>query len=419
MFENYLDGTAWKADLLTKKDVAVPGVRSNNANVALALMGDPHLAGVVAHDDFALALTRSAHAPWNRTFGRWSDADNVALSDYLQREGLDVNPDIVSYGVLTAAMRNRIHPVQDYLRGLEWDGEERLSSWLTTYLGVESTPYSKAVGTRFLIAAVARVMNPGCKADTMLVLEGRQGIGKSSAVKTLFGEHWFADSLPQLSSKEAAMQIQGKWVVEVAELEAFRRSEITDIKAFLSRSSDRFRAPYARFPQDSPRQCVFVGTTNSDDYLKDASGNRRFWPVRCDNIDLPRLATDREQIWAEALELFVWGMPWHLTPDEEVYARAEQSARLAEDVWAPQIDAYVWSRQRVTTEEILEYALGVPIGRRDQLARMRVNAHLTRWGWEHRKSGGQRPFLRPDPIPAEKLSFADGTQAIPKAAYFE
>jgi len=325
---------------------------------------------------------------------------------------LDVAPEVAHSGVQAAAIQNRVHPVRAFLQGLVWDGVPRIDDWLSTYLGAEPSRYVRAVGAKFLIGAIARIMQPGCKMDSMLVLEGEQGVGKSSAVRLLFGDDWFADALPDISGKEAALQIQAKWVIEMSELDAFRRKEITEIKAFLSRTSDRYRPPYGRYAIDKPRQCVFVGTTNCDDYLKDSTGNRRFWPVWCTKADLSRLEVDREQIWSEALTRYSEGGQWHLTPEEEALAQIEQAGRMAEDPWASLIDAYVWTKDKVTTEEVLEKGIDLAVDRRDQLARRRVNAHLMRWGWVHKKSGGQRPLVRPTVIPDEKVQYAPKRSSI-------
>jgi predicted P-loop ATPase len=176
-----------------------------------------------------------------------------------------------------------------YLTHLTWDEIPRIDQWLSTCLGADGNPeYLKAIGPRFLISAVARALRPGCKADQVLVLEGAQGIGKSTAVRVL-SEPWTTDSLPDLTSKEAAIQIQGVWIVELAELTSMSRSDVEHIKAFMSRNEDRYRPHWGRSSETRPRRCVFIATTNLQGYLRDETGNRRFWPVRCRSIDLERL----------------------------------------------------------------------------------------------------------------------------------
>ena len=175
-----------------------------------------------------------------------------------------------------------------YLQGLLWDGVERLDRWLSTYLGAEDTDYSRAVGSRWLISAVARIFQPGAKADCCLILEGPQGIRKSTALRTIAGEY-FTDELADLGSKDAAMQTRGVWIIELSELDNLSHAEVARIKAFMSRTTDRFRPPYGMRLVESPRQCVFAGTVNHGTYLRDETGGRRFWPVVCGRIDVEGL----------------------------------------------------------------------------------------------------------------------------------
>ena len=184
-----------------------------------------------------------------------------------------------------------------------------LRTWLPRYLGADTDPeYLDAVGTAFLVSAVARIYEPGCQADHMLVFSGGQGIGKTRATQIL-GWPWTTDSVPDLHSKDSAIHLQGVWLVEMAELAALRKSEIESTKAFISRRVDRFRPPYGKRTVEIPRQCVFVGTTNEATYLKDPTGNRRFWPVQIANVDFATLEKGRDKLWAEAVELYRQGAP--------------------------------------------------------------------------------------------------------------
>jgi putative DNA primase/helicase len=196
-----------------------------------------------------------------------------------------------------------INPVREYLRGLVWDGTERIDLWLVAYIDSPETEFVKAVGARWLISAVARVFRPGCQADYTLLLEGPQGIKKSAGLRALVGDEYFADHLSPLGSKDSFCELLGKWVIELSELSAMRRSELEAVKAFQTARIDHFRAPYAKRAQDVPRQCVFAASTNDQNPFTDSSGNRRFWPVRCGAIDVEALARDRDQLWAEAFEI--------------------------------------------------------------------------------------------------------------------
>ena len=203
----------------------------------------------------------------------------------------------------------------------------------STYLGVEDTDYSRAVGSRWLISAVARIFQPGAKADCCLILEGLQGIRKSTALRTIAGEY-FTDELADLGSKDAAMQTRGVWIIELSELDNLSHAEVARIKAFMSRATDRFRPPYGMRLVESARQCVFAGTVNHGTYLRDETGGRRFWPVVCGRIDVEGLGEVRDQLWAEAKARYQSGCPWWLdTPDLVQLASDQQEARYEGDPW--------------------------------------------------------------------------------------
>lgn len=197
------------------------------------------------------------------------------------------------------------------MKGLQSDSVERLDRWLSTYLGCEDTEYSGAVGSRWLISAVTRIFHPGAKADCCLILEGPQSIRKSTALRTLAGEY-FTDELADLGSKDAAMQTRCGWIIELSELDSLSNSDVARIKAFMSRTTVRFRPPYGMRLVEWPRQCVFAGTVNQTTYLRDETGGRRFWPVAAGRIDIDALARDRDPLWAEAKARFDAGAAWWL-----------------------------------------------------------------------------------------------------------
>ncbi len=230
----------------------------NEANVIIALTSDMAFAGVLAFDEFAREIVVRQPLPWDdpgATFPRpWEDADDVRTAEWLQLRGLNVAPMVVSRAVGAVARELRIHPVRDWLDTLKWDGKPRIEAWTSTYLGAEPTAFHHTVGALWLISAVARIYRPGVKADHMLILEGPQGARKSTAIKVLAGEDWFTDELPELGSKDAAIHMQGVWIVEIAELDAIGRAEVSRIKAFLTRTTDRFRPPYGRYTVEVPRQ---------------------------------------------------------------------------------------------------------------------------------------------------------------------
>jgi len=320
---------SWLGKLATRGDRYVGDER----NVILAFRHAPELAGLVRFNVFSHQIELNQPPPWcaSRT-GLWTDDDDTAALGWLQTRGVDVRQRHVVRDVVSMIAKDYMyHPVRNYLHGLVWDGAPRLRIWLAEYLNAEAADplYLGAVGQKFLLSAVARIENPGCQADHVLVLEGPQGAGKSSVARTLaVNSMWFTDDMPDIHSKDAAIQVCGRWIVELAELAALRRSEIEGMKAFLTRPRDVYRPPYGRSTIEVPRQCVFIATTNEAHYLRDSSGNRRFWPVRCGQIDLGGLHRDRDQLWAEALAAYRAGTIWHLTQEEAALAAREQSARV-------------------------------------------------------------------------------------------
>lgn len=234
------------------------------------------------------------------------------------------------------ALKNKVHPVRDYLDKLKWDGVKRLDTWLSTYGGAADTKYTRAVGRIVLIAAVRRVRHPGCKFDELMILESDQGKLKSSALKALCpNEDWFSDDLPlNVSAKEIIEGTQGKWIIEAAELSGMRANQTEHLKALLSRQTDGpVRMAYARMPIERQRQFIIVGTTNSHQYLNDSTGNRRFWPVRVELFDVVGIARDRDQLWAEASALEASGESIRLDPSLHEMAALQQERRRFEDPW--------------------------------------------------------------------------------------
>jgi predicted P-loop ATPase len=371
-------------------------------NVALFLENSPEWVGVLGYNEFTGChfVLRQPPAPITAAVGsELEDHFDTETIRWLERRGLMVKPDLVRRVVDIFARRNSYHPVREYLESLPaWDGKPRIGSWLIDYCGVESSHanpnyYAMAVGEKFLISAVARIMEPGCKVDHILVLEGEQGIGKSTAARILAGE-WFTDQLGEMGSKDAAMQVRGVWIVELSELGTLGRSETAREKAFISQQKERFRLPYGHRLVHVPRQCVFIGTTNADTWLKDETGGRRFWPVQCRQIDLNLLQQDRDQLWAEAFARYRAGVKWWLEDAEVIEgAMAEQRARYVADVWQEKVAAHAKEEaERATSEfpdgrgsvsisEVLQ-RLGVETPRQDQAAANRVARCLRFAGWK-------------------------------------
>jgi len=367
-------------------------------NVAVALEQAPELQGVIGFDEFEQQALVMRAPPWERgRFERraWSDADDTELLLWLQKNGLPVRAvTSVADTARMVARRHSFDPLADYLNNLSWDGSPRLDAWLMTYMGAEQTKLNRAIGRAFLISAVARGLRPGCQVDHVLCLESPQGVGKTETVRTLGGD-WTQENLPDMHSKDGIAALSGAWFVELSELAAMGRSEVEAVKSFISRRVDRYRPAYGRHVVEQPRRCVFVATTNEGQYLRDRTGNRRFWPVRCGTIDLDALAEDRDQLLAEAVAAFKSAEQWHFTDPEIIRAaEAEQLARVEHDPWLSDIAAFVADKPTVTTNELLDM-LDVPRGKATAPQAKRIAGFMRELGWTSResKAGGEREIV--------------------------
>jgi hypothetical protein len=295
------------------------------------------------------------------------------------------------------ARRHGFHPVVDYLAELEWDGMPRIDAWLSTYGGAQASPYSDAVGSLMLIAAVRRVRQPGCKFDEMVVLESEQGTNKSSALRILaVNDDWFHDDVPLNADGKRVMEaLAGRWIVEAAELNGMRKGEVEHLKAFLSRTHDRARMSYDRYPTEGKRQCILVGTTNSSSYLRDSTGNRRFWPVTTQQFDLDSLRRDRDQLWAEAASREAQGASIRLDRSLWAAAGGEQALRRIADPWEEIISEHLDNREGKITVEDAWRMVGVGDANRTQEQNRRLGDAMKKAGWSHgrRRRDGRLRYI--------------------------
>lgn len=377
----------WRDTLVYTKDGTIAKVV---ANAVAILSNDPAWAGVLASDIFAGEREIIMKAPpWDadaappsppKAGSPWTDADDVRTAVWLQRHwSLHLATELVGAALRVVAKRNPTHPVRQYLDSLKWDGTRRLPTWLSKYIGAGHNDYTAAVGQWFLISAVARVRKPGCKADHVPVLEGAQGKRKSTALRVLASDEWFTDEISALGSKDSFMELAGRWIVEMPELDAMSKAEVGRIKAFLSATTDRYRPPYGRRVVSVPRQCVIAGTVNLDEYFRDDTGNRRFWPVRVGEIDVDALARDRDQLWAEADEAFKGGAQWWPTSAETPMVTDEQEQRFVADAWEGRIADWLITRMTdFTTGDVLSGPLGLEPGKWGRPDQMRVASCLRR-----------------------------------------
>ncbi|MGQ8916036.1 VapE domain-containing protein [Pseudomonas lundensis] len=374
-------------------------------NVELILGNDERWAGVIAFSAFSSKIVKLRTPPYGGGTGDWGDIDDIRVMKWLaQQYNLRVKASSVIEAVSVVAHDHSFHPVRNYLNKLEWDRVPRLDTWLNTVMGVAQSGYSAKVGKRWMISAVARVMRPGCKADSVMILEGGQGEGKSTAMSILGGD-WFMDTPFALGDKDGFQAIRGKWIIELGELDSFNKAESTKAKQFFSASTDTYRESYGRRTNDVPRQCVFVGTTNQDEYLKDATGNRRYWPVACTKVDLEQLREIRDQLWAEAMFCYEAGEIWWVNRDETAMFSEAQDERFVVDEWEGPILNWLEESQIGETtsgSEVLASALKLDFGHWGKPEQMRVGAIMHRLGWRRVRlpalaKSGQRPWAYKKP----------------------
>lgn len=409
---------AWYYALAKK---ARGGIEPCRSNIAKILRLHPKWRGVIGYNDFAHQIEKLAPTPWSTEPGVWDGADDSCLDEWLA-DDVDVlikAMSTIAEGVSHAANANKFHPVRQFLLSLApWDGIPRLDCYLADVTDSENTEFLKRAGRWFIIAMVARIFKPGIKFDYMLVLEGKQGQGKSSFFRIL-ADPWFSETPFDIGTNEGNMAIQGVWLQEMAEMGMFSRSEDTAFKSFLAIVKDKFRRPYDRRPVEAPRVCLFGGTTNLDQYLKDQTGNRRIWPVRCAEVNTAFLKEIREQLFAEAIVAFNAGERFWPTPEEErLYFEPEQATRLSVDAWEELILGFVNDpseklRNFYTALDLLINACKVEKSKIDEANRMtsRVGRIMQKIGWERvREPSGQFRrwgYVRPVADRVRKDIFSD------------
>nr|WP_246329149.1 virulence-associated E family protein [Brevibacillus halotolerans] len=322
------DTANWIGKLAVSATTGAPAKTTDN--VLIILEHDPLLKGKLGFDEFASRGAVLGALPWNASNERrqWTDVDDAGLRHYLERTYGITGKERIFDAVALHAHKHTFNDVQKWLTSLEWDGVKRLDRLLTDYLGAADSMYTQAVSRKSLVAAVARAMTPGCKYDQMPILTGPQGLGKSTFLR-LLGKRWYSDSLQTFEGKEASEMIQGIWINEIGELTGMTKSEANAVKQFLSRTEDIYREPFGRRTKAFPRRCVFFGTTNDSEFLKDRTGNRRFWPVEV-GVQQPtksvftQLEAEVPQIYAEAFFDWQMGEKLYLTGDAETEAKAQQ-----------------------------------------------------------------------------------------------
>lgn len=437
MPEDQEDEDNWMADLDFDKKGSI---KSTASNIIAILENDPKLKGHVWHNLFNGFNYVTGGLPWNREATQWGNTDDANLRIFLEENYGVTGKDKIKDAMVAVVTRHKVHPIREYLDSLEWDGVPRLDRLIIDYVGAEDNELNRAMTRKHFTAAVARVMNPGCKYDYCLIIAGAEGIGKSTLFNVMGGD-WFSDSLVTMEGTKGMEQARNGWVIELPELGSIKRSDVEQVKAYISRQNDMYRPAYGSVMESHPRQCVFCGTTNETYFLKGETGNRRFW-VMSVNPELrkhgdPRTAieADRNQLWAEAVQRFKDGEKLYLSEALEAEARKRQGEfnDNQEDPLPGMVQAYLdmklppdWNtwdlnrrrayiknpdpldeagtetRTKVCAAEFLCEAMGRDIGNKDYKYEARkVNQILSDLGWQRKNGlslslyGRQKGFIRP------------------------
>jgi predicted P-loop ATPase len=344
----------------------------------------------------------------------WGDDDNSHVQAWLsETKYVDYTLSTIQNAVIVAAQREHYHPVKDYLNGLKWDGIPRVERLFIDYAGTEDNIYYRCAARMFMAAGAGRILEPGCKYDTIVTLEGEPGRGKSTFCRTLaVKDEWYADIYLEPRNKDTIVVMQGKWMCEVSEMICAKKSDAEDLKSFISKQTDVVRLPYGRNPENLPRESVFIGTHNpsgDNTYYKDQTGNRRHVPITIGEINIPHLTRDLDQLWAEAVVLFKAGEPLEMVnPKAIAYAKRAQEDRREKDVWEITIPEWL-ARQPVhhkylATTQILEDVLNIPMRQVDKQVYTRVSLVMKALGWtkglvgptNSRKQGYKNPVQTPE-----------------------
>lgn len=400
---HFVQETPWRMGLITKEtEQGGQVVVKCSTNFALILENSPEWRGVLSLDEFSQRIIPQKKPPIPMVGNEWQDHHVAETKMWLEaKEFRSAIPTaLVQEAVTAVAARNPSHQVRQYLDRLEWDGVERVASFLCEAAGAEDSEYVRAVSSSMLISAVARIYKPGCKVDTTLVLEGEQGLRKSSMFVALFSPTWHSEITASVTDKDFYQNMRGKWCLEFADLKGMSGADRNHLKQILTATSDNYRPSYARQNQDFPRQNIFVATTNDDKYLNDPTGARRFLPVRATAIALDYVNYARDQIWAEAVYRFRAGESWWEIPSDA--AISAQEDRYETDPWESLVAKWLDGQYEgfVSVADVLTRAVEVPTQHQDARASQRVVKILRKLGWQsHVKKVEKRPlrgWKRPD-----------------------
>jgi len=398
----------WDSCLLKNKQGAyVPCLN----NAALILTHRKEWRDVIAYDAFAGVVVKKNAPPWcddtapeNDVLGDWTREDTLRTAVWITREyNCPILPHVVDDAVQMIASRFVTHPVRDWLNEQKWDRKARLDSLLVRLGEAPDTLYARTVTKNFFLGAVSRILHPGSQVDSVLVLEGKQGVGKSSFFRIIASEPWYMETMINIGSKDGYQVLRRKWIVEFAELSALRRADFWQINQFITAVKDTYRPSYGRSPIDFPRQVVYGGSVNPDGagYLNDPTGARRFWAVPVGKIDLKALRSERAQLWAEAVFRYRQNEKWHLHDTRLLKAAADEAEeRRQADPWEQHVGEFLimngalYKKHGVRIEDLLSEAIEMPKDRQGHADRIRMGRvlHVIGWGRAVRSSDGARRY---------------------------
>ena len=402
------DDADWRDQLIITKSGET---KSTAHNLMLILQHDAELSGLFWLDEFNNRVGMLRDPPWSgATRDEFSESDATELAAWLgspRRYSMPARAESVMQAVEALARRAKAHPVRTYLRGLRWDGIPRVERMFVEMFGAEDVQYELEAAKCFMVSAVARILwidhlvpHNGAQVDFMLILEGAQGKGKTSAVRELFGHQWYCETMQSPASTDFYQALRGRWGVEIGEMDSFSKADVTKVKQAITSRFDHYRPSYGRYAKSFRRECVFVGTTNEDQYLKDVSGGRRFLPVRVNGLRIELIRKWRDQLWAEAVSLFDEGFNYWILPAS---AGDEQDARFVEDSWTEPVQQWLDRRledkyyppriaasaeaviQWTTTTELMKYALYMDTGKHSPQDQARVGRIMRRLGWSFKR----------------------------------
>lgn len=390
----------WESKLIWNQDKqGNQYLAQSEQNVLTILLCDPRWKNRIRLNRFKHCI--EIHDTLPLAFGNardWSESRQLTDNDergirntFEANEGINLGPEKIQSAIALAAQHQAYDPIVDYLSGLQWDGVSRVLNWLHTYFGAPDDEYTGRVGMCWLISAVVRGLCRESKVDTVLILQGAQGKKKSTALAVLAGSEYFTDQIPDLGHKDSYQALFGKWIVEIGEFDALSKAEVTTAKNYLSVTVDHFRPSYGKNFIDAPRRTVFAATTNESSYLKDQTGNRRFWPVEVTQCDTDRLAADRDQLWAEAVHLYRAGAKWWIDDSDPIWGEVvkAQHSKLQEDPWVPVFRQWMHRQacekspigDHFTTVELAAKVLGMEVADVGNREQQRIGLVAAKLGW--------------------------------------